>query len=58
MSTQKYQKPTDAELEILQRKYRDLTEQAYRLSTKNRRMSDEKAFEAEEIMKQIVKFEK
>ncbi len=43
------------ELEILQEKYKKLTEEAYKLSTSNRKMSDEKAFEAEEIMKQIVK---
>lgn len=44
-----------SELEILQEKYKKLTQQAFELSTSNRRMSDEKAFEAEEIMKQIVK---
>ncbi len=47
-----------SELETLQEKYSKLTEQAYKLSNTNRRMSDEKLFEAEEIMKQIVKLNK
>jgi len=39
--------------EILQKKYSKLMEEAHRLSTTNRKQSDEKVFEAEEVMKQL-----
>lgn len=38
-------------------KYQKLMKDAHQLSTSNRKKSDEKVFEAEEIMKQIVKFD-
>lgn len=41
------------EKEVLEVKYRRLLQQAYKLSTINRKASDEKTAEAEEIMKQI-----
>jgi DnaJ-domain-containing protein 1 len=41
--------------ESLQAKYRKLMEEAHRLSTSNRKLSDEKIFEAEEVMKEIEK---
>ncbi len=41
--------------EKLQNKYEKLLKEAYTLSTSNRKMSDQKAFEAEEVMKQIEK---
>ena len=39
--------------ESLQAKYRKLMEEAHRLSISNRKLSDEKFFEAEEVMKEI-----
>ncbi|WP_430908905.1 Lacal_2735 family protein [Maribacter sp. 2-571] len=47
-----------SELEVLNDKYKKLMQQAHQLSTSNRKLSDEKVYEAEEIMKQIVKLEK
>ena len=47
-----------SEMEVLQEKYKKLMQQAHQLSTSNRILSDDKVFEAEEIMKQIVKLEK
>ncbi|NHF61057.1 Lacal_2735 family protein [Flavobacteriaceae bacterium TP-CH-4] len=47
-----------SEMEVLQDKYKKLMQQAHQLSTSNRKLSDDKVFEAEEIMKQIVKLEK
>lgn len=44
-----------SEKEKLQNKYENLLKEAHRLSTTNRKMSDQKTFEAEEIMKQIEK---
>lgn len=44
-----------SEKEKLQEQYAALLKEAHRLSTTNRKMSDQKAFEAEEIMKQIEK---
>ncbi|RBW56529.1 MULTISPECIES: Lacal_2735 family protein [unclassified Tenacibaculum] len=41
--------------EKLQAKYEKLLKEAYTLSTTNRKKSDQKAFEAEEIMKQLEK---
>jgi len=42
-----------SELEKLQKQYKKLLQEAHQLSTTNRKLSDEKVFEAEEIMKQI-----
>lgn len=42
-----------SEKEKLQEQYAKLLEEAHSLSTSNRRLSDQKAFEAEEIMKKI-----
>ncbi len=47
-----------SEIDILNESYKKLMQQAHQLSTSNRKLSDEKVFEAEEIMKQIVKLEK
>ncbi len=44
-----------SEIEKLQEQYERLLKEAHSLSTTNRRMSDQKAFEAEEVMKQIEK---
>jgi hypothetical protein len=41
--------------ESLQAKYRKLMEEAHRLSTSNRKLSDKKIFEAEEVIKKIEK---
>lgn len=41
--------------ELLQDKYRKLMEEAHRLSKSNRKRSDDKVFEAEEVMKEIEK---
>ena len=42
-----------SEKEKLQQQYAKLLKEAHSLSTSNRRLSDQKAFEAEEIMKKI-----
>ena len=42
-----------SEKEILNNKYKKLLEDAYKLSTTNRKKSDEKYAEADELMKQI-----
>lgn len=39
----------------LQAKYEKLLKEAHALSTTNRKMSDQKTFEAEEVMKQLEK---
>lgn len=39
--------------ETLQDKYRKLMEEAHRLSRTNRKLSDDKVFEAEEVMMEI-----
>jgi hypothetical protein len=44
-----------SEKEKLQDQYKKLLEEAHKLSTTNRKMSDQKAYEADEIMKQIEK---
>ena len=44
-----------SEKEKLQSKYEKLLKEAYDLSTTNRKMSDQKKFEAEEITKQFEK---
>ncbi len=41
--------------ELLQAKYRKLMEEAHRLSKSNRKLSDDKVFEAEEVMNEIEK---
>ncbi|WP_157483785.1 Lacal_2735 family protein [Maribacter hydrothermalis] len=43
------------EKEKLQTQYEKLLKEAHTLSTTNRKMSDQKTFEAEEIMKQLEK---
>ena len=42
-----------SETEKLQLKYKKLLEEAHRLSTTNRSASDEKMFEANEVLKEI-----
>ncbi|VXC27335.1 conserved hypothetical protein [Maribacter litoralis] len=42
-----------SEKEKLQSQYEKLLKEAHTLSTANRKMSDQKAFEADEIMKKI-----
>ena len=44
-----------SEKEKLQENYEKLLKEAYNLSTTNRKMSDQKTFEAEEIAKKIEK---
>jgi hypothetical protein len=41
--------------EKLQTQYKKLLKEAHNLSTTNRKMSDQKIFEAEEVMKQLEK---
>ncbi len=43
------------EKEKLQAEYEKLLKEAHNLSTTNRKLSDEKVFEAEEVMKQLEK---
>jgi len=43
-----------SELEKLQSKYENLMKEAYSLSTSDRKKSDEKTYEAEEVMKQLI----
>lgn len=42
-----------SEKEKLQVKYNKLLEEAHKLSTTNRKMSDQKVFEANEVMKKL-----
>ncbi len=44
-----------SEIEKLELKYRKLLEEAHRLSTTNRSKSDEKMYEANEVLKEIDK---
>jgi len=44
-----------SEKEKLQEQYSELLKEAYSFSTTNRRLSDQKVFEAEEVMKQLEK---
>ena len=44
-----------SEKEKLQDQYEKLLKEAHSLSTTNRKMSDQKVFEAEEVMKQLEK---
>ncbi|KAA1243098.1 Lacal_2735 family protein [Aquimarina sp. RZ0] len=46
-----------SEKEILQKKYKELMEQAYKLSHSNRSASDDKQAEAEEVLKRIKEIE-
>ena len=41
--------------EKLRAQYESLLKESYNLSTTNRKLSDQKAFEAEEVMKQLEK---
>ena len=41
--------------EKLQKEYAKLLKEAHTLSTSNRKLSDQKTFEAEEVMKQLEK---
>ena len=47
-----------SEKEILQNKYKKLLEEAHKLSTTDRKASDQKQFEANEILKKIEVLEK
>lgn len=42
-----------SEKEKLQEQYQKLTKEAFDLSKTNRKMSDQKAFEAEQVMKKL-----
>jgi hypothetical protein len=42
-----------SEKDKLYEQYQKLTKEAYNLSTSNRKLSDQKAYEAEEIMKKL-----
>jgi len=42
-----------SEKEKLQEQYEKLLKEAHQLSTSNRKLSDQKAFEAEEVMKKL-----
>lgn len=42
-----------SEKEKLEERYRKLLSEAHQLSTVNRKLSDEKTFEAEQVMQQI-----
>ena len=44
-----------SEKQLLEEKYRRLQKESYDLSTINRKMSDQKSYEAEEVMKQLEK---
>ena len=46
------------ELEKLNDKYNSLMEESYKLSRTNRTKSDEKTFEADKVMSEIVQLEK
>ncbi|HKL37037.1 MAG TPA: Lacal_2735 family protein [Salegentibacter sp.] len=47
-----------SEVEKLEAKYKKLLEEAHQLSTTNRSKSDEKMFEANEVLKQIDQIKK
>ncbi|MGB5238975.1 MAG: Lacal_2735 family protein [Flavobacteriaceae bacterium] len=42
-----------SEKEILQEKYRKLMEESHKLSHTNRKLADDKVFEAEEVLKKL-----
>jgi hypothetical protein len=44
-----------SEKEKLQATYKNLLNESHRLSSVNRKMSDQKAYEAEEVMKELEK---
>ena len=44
-----------SEKDVLYSQYQKLIKEAHNLSTNNRKLSDQKAFEAEEVMKKIEK---
>ena len=44
------------EKEKLQEQYEKLSKEAYQLSSTNRKMSDQKTFEANQVMDQLEKF--
>lgn len=44
--------------EVLEKKYDNLLNEAYKLSTINRKASDEKTAEADRVLKEIEKLEK
>lgn len=44
-----------SEKEKLQEQYQKLQKESFNLSTTNRKLSDQKAYEAEEVMKQLEK---
>lgn len=44
-----------SEKEVLQEKYRKLMEEAHKLSHINRKLADEKIYEAEELIKKLEK---
>ncbi|MEO0526352.1 MAG: Lacal_2735 family protein [Bacteroidota bacterium] len=44
-----------SEEEVLQKKYKKLMEEAHRLSKTNRKLSDDKVYEADQILQQIDK---
>ena len=44
--------------EKLEKKYRDLMEQTHKYSTTNRKLSDQKVQEAEEVMKELERLAK
>ncbi|MGB5820186.1 MAG: Lacal_2735 family protein [Saonia sp.] len=47
-----------SEKDVLQQQYQNLMKEAHRLSKTNRKLSDDKVYEAEEVMKQIEKLER
>jgi hypothetical protein len=46
-----------SEIEVLDNKYQRLLKESYKLSTINRKASDEKAAEADKVLKDIEKLE-
>lgn len=44
-----------SEIEILQKKYEKLMKEAHGLSTTNRKLSDDKVFEADQVLKEMEK---
>lgn len=47
-----------SKIEKLQLEYKKLLEESHRLSTSNRSLSDDKAYEANEVLKEIDKIKK
>ncbi len=47
-----------SKVEKLELQYKKLLEEAHKLSTTNRKMSDEKTFEANEVLKEIDQIKK